>query len=202
MPACASSSASCVGRPGEPPRLVLGRDLEQPLAERLQVGPGAAAAPHQRALRPLRKSRRATTSVSSPSGRRPATAASSGSSSSPSGSSNSASTYASSACGPTSAGPGWPPASRPIAWASIVLPAPVSPVNTFSPGDELQLGPLDQRQVLDRRAAAASCARRSPGSGLKNDVPGQPRQRRDRVAHAAPDRPPGAISRRPRGRRR
>ena len=46
---------------------------------------------------------------------------------------NSASTYVSSPCGPTISAAGWPPAIRPIAWASIVLPAPVSPVSTSGP---------------------------------------------------------------------
>ena len=44
---------------------------------------------------------------------------------------------------------GLPPSSRSSACASTVLPAPVSPVRTFRPGPEAQLGPLDQQQVLD-----------------------------------------------------
>ena len=78
----AISAASCAGagvrveqlelprRAREPAGLVLGRHLDQPLAERLEVGPGARSAPRRTpgcGRRPCR--RRATTSVSSPSGR-------------------------------------------------------------------------------------------------------------------------------------
>src|SRR4051812_1856983 len=67
-------------------------------------------------------------SASSSSGRRPA------SSSSSSGRSSSASTYASSPAAPTYESSPFAPSRSPIAWARIVLPAPVSPVIAFSPG--------------------------------------------------------------------
>ncbi len=39
--------------PGEPPGLVLGHDLDQSAAGRLEVGPGAASPPHERARTPV-----------------------------------------------------------------------------------------------------------------------------------------------------
>jgi len=43
------------GRLAQPPGLVLGRHLEQPLAERLQIGPRAGPAPHERAAAAARE---------------------------------------------------------------------------------------------------------------------------------------------------
>ena len=69
------------------------------------------------------------------------------------------STYASARPGRTIPAARGPPSSRSSAWASTVLPAPVSPVSTFRPGARRRCGPLDQQQVLD--AQLSSIARRS-----------------------------------------
>ena len=70
-----------------------------------------------------------------------------------SGRSKTPSTYASAAPGRTIPGRERPPSSRSSAWASTVLPAPVSPVSTFKPRRQAQLRPLDQQEVLDAKLA-------------------------------------------------
>ena len=79
------------------------------------------------------ETRRART-TSSPGGSRSATSLSAGSERIDSGTSKVPSTHASSAPGLTVALRGRPPISRSSECASTVLPAPVSPVITFSPG--------------------------------------------------------------------
>ena len=80
--------------------------------------------------------------------------------------------------GRTMPGRARPPSSRSSAWASTVLPAPVSPVSTLSPGAEPQLGPLDQQEVLDAELVEhgpmvyqrAPTDRRRPQTALCHDA--------------------------------
>ena len=122
-------------RLGEPPGLVLRRHLEQPLAERLQIGPGARPAPHERTAAAARRA------AAAPRRACPRRRAQAGA---PPRARGSRRTRRAARTRPRrtprrraarSARPsGCAPARRPIASASIVLPAPVSPVSTFSPG--------------------------------------------------------------------
>src|SRR4029453_18411074 len=78
----------------------------------------------------------------------------------PEGRSNSASTYASGWAGPTYPASPLAPSSSPIACARIVLPAPVSPVITFSPGPKdssasLMSTRFSMRRLRSKRLAVA-----------------------------------------------
>ena len=55
--------------------------------------------------------------------------------------------------GPTAPASPLTPRSSPIAWAKIVFPAPVSPLRTFSPGAELELGLANEDEILDPEAS-------------------------------------------------
>ena len=132
-PAEAVKQVELSGGEGEPPVLVLPEESDHPAAERLKVSRRGGAALHERT--------RATLGADPP-GQHDlvqilphalAQIRQLGLLEQPRRSSKTPSTYASGAPGLTMPERGLPPSSRSSAWASTVLPAPVSPVIAVSP---------------------------------------------------------------------
>ena len=126
-----------------------------------------------------------------------------GSAASPAGGANTPSTYASSAPGRTMPRRGLPPSSRSSAWASMVLPAPVSPVIAFRPRSSASsaLSISSRFRTRSSSSTRATCISRvgratksvaaaSRGSGGRSlspeAAPGRPRRARSVISLSSP----------------